>query len=96
MLFEVEGSAIVPSAPALTRRVGRVDAEPPVPRAAAAIQPSPAYCSAADGQPSSPNVPTSPAFKKGYKDKGFYFELTEEFFHDADKLHLYIEHIFSL
>ena len=37
-----------------------------------------------------------PAFKKEYKDKGFYFELTEEFFHDADKLHLYIEHIFSL
>lgn len=38
----------------------------------------------------------NPTFKKEYKDKGAYFELTEDFFNTVDKLQLYIEHIFSL
>ena len=38
----------------------------------------------------------NPTFKKEYKDKGAYFELTEDFLNTVDKLQLYIEHIFSL
>jgi len=38
----------------------------------------------------------NPIFKKDHKDKALYFELTEDFFHNTDKLQLYIEHIFSL